>query len=154
MYTISGGRRLYKQENGKYKLIKRNHVFEDQKVTVLLSPMRLKKYSKNIYIEKELSFNDGSGNYRLVNSRPRVEQLQQGLLISVIVLFVCDWLLMTIDDWAMFDVSLSLQLTIFEVMGYLSVMLAICMIYLTLKYEQYVAQLNDCYVVKEENNSF
>lgn len=81
MYTIFCNRRLYKYEDGKYKTIKRDEVFEEQTISVFIQSIRLSRYRPTKYIEKKIEFNQGSGSYELVNCQPTMELICQALKV-------------------------------------------------------------------------
>ncbi len=148
MYTISGGRRLYKYEDGKHKLIKRDEVFQSPTIIVLIKPIKLKRHSKSIFIEKQLTFNQGVGDYKLINSRPRLEQIYIKLLILTFTAMIIGYILTVIDDNTMLDVS-SYLILIFGGLGIiLIIVLFIYRRYFISKYDQYARELIECSVSK------
>lgn len=150
MYTISGGRRLYTFENGKYRFIKRDQVFESETIYVLIKPMRLKRYTENIYIEKELTFNQGTGNYKLIDSQPLIERVYIYLLALAGVSMLIAYALVVIDDGARFNVPSSLIILCGVLWLSLTAGVFICRQYFKSNYEQYARALNDCSVRKSE----
>lgn len=150
MYTISGGRRLYKYENGKYKFIKRDEVFQDQTITVLIKPMKLKRYSKNVYIEKELTFNQGAGSYKLIDSKPTIERIYLIVLMLNVIVLLGGYLLVVIDDKRIIDIPSSWILMTGGLWMFLIIVLVVSRIYFGANYEQYARKLNDCRVIKAD----
>ncbi len=148
MYTITGGRRLYKYEDGKYKFIKKDHVFEEQKVAVLIKPISLNRNAKNIYIEKELTFDQGSGNYKLINSKPTIEKLYTRLLMTDLFLLLLSFAITSVYESGRFDVPVGLMFGTAGLWVILLIIVLICRLYFKANYEQYARKLNDCDVVK------
>lgn len=150
MYTISGGRRLYRIEAGKYKMIKRDHVFNSETITVLIKPMRVKRYTKNIYIEKELTFNQGSGDYKLSNSMPMMEKAYMYLLASTLISMLIAYIITMLNDSGMLNIPLNLIMLFVGLWVFLTITLVIYKQYFKSNYEQYARKLNDCILVKSE----
>ncbi len=148
MYTISGGRRLYKYEDGKHKLIKRDEVFQSPTIIVLIKPIKLKRHSKSIFIEKQLTFNQGVGDYKLINSRPRLEQIYIKLLILAFTAMTIGYILTVIDDNTNLDVSSYLILIFGGLWIILTIVFFIYRRYFISKYDQYARELIECSVSK------
>ncbi len=148
MYTISGGRRLYKYEDGKHKLIKRDEVFQSPTIIVLIKPIKLKRHSKSIFIEKQLTFNQGVGDYKLINSRPRLEQIYIKLLILAFTAMTIGYILTVIDDNTKLDVSSYLILIFGGLWIILTIVFFIYRRYFISKYDQYARELIECSVSK------
>ncbi len=148
MYTISGGRRLYKYEDGKHKLIKRDEVFQSPTIVVLIKPIKLKRHSKSIFIEKQLTFNQGVGDYKLINSRPRLEQIYIKLLILAFTAMTIGYILTVIDDNTKLDVSSYLILIFGGLWIILTIVFFIYRRYFISKYDQYARELIECSVSK------
>ncbi len=148
MYTISGGRRLITIEDGKYKFIKRNQVFHTERIYVLIKPVKLKKYSKGIYIEKELIFNQGVGNYKLVDSRPLMERIYNLLIITTGITMLLSYIFTIAYDSSKFNVPFSLVLIFSGIWVVLVFVLLAYRFYFKANYERYARELNDCKLVK------
>ncbi len=148
MYTISGGRRLYRYEDGKHKLIKRDEVFQSPTIVVLIKPIKLKRHSRSIFIEKQLTFNEGTGNYKLINSRPRIEQIYITLVILAFSTMTIGAILGIIDDNTKFDVSSNLILIFGGLWIILTIVFFIYRRYFISKYDQYARELIECSVSK------
>ncbi len=150
MYTISGGRRLYKYENGKRKFIKRDEVFQDETITVLIKPIRLERYAKNIYIEKEFTFNQGAGSYKLIDSKPTIERIYLIMLILNVIALLGAYLLTVIDDKGIIDIPSSLILMTAGLWILCTIAVLLYRQYFKANYEQYARKLNDLRVIKAD----
>lgn len=149
MYTISGGRRLYKHENGGYNPIEKDEVFESQTISIFIEPMMANKDSKK-YIEKVLSFNEGDGSYKLINSIPKMELIFIRLAIATIIIRFLTILLLFRIGFKIINISFEVFIVIGVIWISLNIAMLICRKKISVNYDQYMMELNNLRVIKED----
>lgn len=146
MYRILCKRRLYKYKDEKCKRIKKDEVFEEQSITVFFRTawFERKGYEK---IEVKVDFNQGSGDYELVNCRPPVERIYIASMVAGVLLMLMLVILIKIFDiWGLMLSKLIIVTIILYILDVV-ILLLVCF-YISLTYQRYISQFKKCKVIK------
>lgn len=146
MYRILCKRRLYRYKDGKCKRIKKDEVFEEQSITVFFRTVCIKDIGSE-KIKIKVDFNQGSGDYELVNCRPLVERVYTASMVASGLLMLMLVILSHICD--IWGPMLSKLIIVTWILWILDVFLLVFVaLYINLTYQRYISQFKKCKVIK------